>query len=260
MEVLYLDRLIAVNFLIDYCLLLAAGRVCGAHLRRGRFALAALIGAAYAGLGVLPGWGWLLHPAMKIALGCLMALISFGCEAGLARCTAVFFAVAALFGGGVYAASLPLRGSVAPLTLRVFALSFAVCYTAVALLFRRRARRNARVVRPVTVRFEGREARLPGWRDSGNDLHDPVTGMAAAVADRRALAALLPELPDDPVAAFEQLRLKGTFRLLPYRAVGVNGLLLAFRPDEIEVDGKKEDLLVALSPTEVGEGEIILPE
>ena len=114
----------------------------------------------------------------------------------------------------------------------------------------------------MTVRFEGREAHIPGWRDSGNDLHDPVTGMAAAVADRRALAALLPELPDDPVAAFEQLRLKGTFRLLPYRAVGVNGLLLAFRPDEIEVDGKKEDLLVALSPTEVGEGggEIILPE
>ena len=90
MEVLYLDRLIAVNFLIDYCLLLAAGRVCGAHLRRWRFALAALIGAAYAGLGVLPGWAWLLHPAMKIALGCLMALVSFGGEAGLARCTAVF--------------------------------------------------------------------------------------------------------------------------------------------------------------------------
>ena len=267
MEVLYLDRLIAVNFLIDYCLLLAAGRVCGAHLRRWRFALAALLGAAYAGLGVLPGWGWLLHPAMKIALGCLMALIAFGGEAGLARCTAVFFAVAALFGGGVYAASLlagtdPLRGSVAPLTLRVFALSFAVCYTAVALLFRRRAKQNARVVRPVTVRFEGREAHIPGWRDSGNELHDPVTGQAAAVADRRALASLLPELPDDPVAAFERLQGRGTFRLLPYRAVGVNGLLLAFRPDELEVDGKKEDLLIALSPTPVGEGggEIILPE
>ena len=43
MEVLYLDRLIAVNFLIDYCLLLAAGRVCGAYLHRGRFALAALV-------------------------------------------------------------------------------------------------------------------------------------------------------------------------------------------------------------------------
>ena len=265
MEVLYLDRLIAVNFLIDYCLLRAAGRVCGAYLHRGRFALAALVGAVYAGLGVLPGWGWLLHPAVKVALGCLLALIAFGAEPGLARCTAVFFAVAALFGGGVYAASLlagadPLRGSVAPLTFRVFALSFAVCYAAVSLLFRRRARREARALRPVTVRLGGAGVRLPGWRDSGNDLHDPVSGCAAAVADRRALQPLLPELPDDPVAAFEQLRGKGTFRLLPYRAVGANGLLVAFRPDALEVDGKREDLLVALSPTPVGEGEIILPE
>ena len=267
MEVLYLDRLIAVNFLIDYCLLLAAGRVCGAHLRRWRFALAALLGALYAGLGVLPGWGWLLHPAMKIALGCLMALISFGGEAGLARCTAVFFAVAALFGGAVYAASLlagadPLGGSVAPLTWRVFALSFAVCYAVVSLLFRRRAKREARIVRPVVIRFAGREARLPGWRDSGNDLHDPVTGLAAAVADRRALRSLLPDLPDDPVAAFEQLRGATACRLLPYRAVGAGGLLLAFRPDAVEVDGKREDLLVALSPTPVGDGagQIILPE
>ena len=267
MEVLYLDRLIAVNFLIDYCLLLAAGRVCGAQLRRGRFALAALFGALYAGAGVLPGWTWLLHPALKLALGGLMALIAFGDESGLGRCTAVFFAVAALFGGGVYAASLlagtdPLRGSIAPMTGRVFALSFAVCYTAAALLFRRRAKRSARIILPVIIRFAGREARLPGWRDSGNDLHDPVTGMAAAVADRRALSSLLPPLPDDPVAALEATAGSGAFRLLPYRTVGAGGLLLAFRPDEIEVDGKKENLLVALSPTPVGDGagQIILPE
>ncbi len=267
MEVLYLDRLVAVNFLIDYCLLLLSGRVCGAYLRRGRFALAALVGAAYAGAGVLPGWTWLLHPALKLALGVLLSLIAFGGESGLGRCTAVFFAAAALFGGGVYAASLlagsdPLRGSVAPLSLRVFALSFAVCYTAASLLFRRRAKRAGRIVRPVVIRFGGREARLPGWRDSGNDLHDPVTGLAAAVADRRALQSLLPSLPDDPVAAFEELRGSGAYRLLPYRAVGAGGLLLAFRPDAVEVDGKREDLLVALSPTPVGDGgaQIILPE
>ena len=266
MEVLYLDRLIAVNFLIDYCLLTASGRVCGAQLRRGRFALAALIGALYAGAGVLPGRAWLLHPMMKLSVGCLMALVAFGGEQGLGRCTAVFFAVAALFGGGVYAASLlagadPLRGSVAPLTFRVFVLSFAVCYASVSLLLRRRAKRADRVLRPVIVRFGGGEVCLPGWRDSGNDLHDPVTGMPAAVADRRALSALLPELPDDPVAAFERLR-GGAFRLLPYRAVGAGGLLLAFRPDAVEVDGKREELLVALSPTPVGDGagQIILPE
>ena len=110
------------------------------------------------------------------------------------------------------------------------------------------------MIRPVIVRFGGREARLPGWRDSGNDLHDPVTGRAAAVADRRALAALLPPMPDDPVEAFGQLQGRGAFRLLPYRAVGANGLLLAFRPDEIEVDGKRGSAHRALPDAGGGRG------
>ena len=46
------------------------------------------------------------------------------------------------------------------------------------------------------------------------------------------------------------------FRLLPYSAVGVeSGLLLAVRLDWASVNGKKrERLLLALSPTPVGDG------
>lgn len=273
MEVVYLDRLAAVNFLIDYCVLLAAGRFCGIPLRRGRYAVGALAGAVYAALLVLPGWDWLAHPLLKLGAGCLMALIAFGGEAGLGRCTAAFFTVAALFGGGVYAASLlsgaePLRGTAVPLSGRVFALSFAVCYTVVALVFRRRLRQANRTIRPVVIRFAGREARLPGLRDSGNRLCDPVTGKAAAVADRESLSRQLglPPLPGEPAEALTMLNgcgeYRGRFRLLPYRAVGAAGLLLAFRPDQIAVDGKAEDLLIALSPDGLGEADcqILLPE
>ena len=34
MEVIYIDSLFALNFLIDYCILLASARVCGVVLRR----------------------------------------------------------------------------------------------------------------------------------------------------------------------------------------------------------------------------------
>ena len=273
MEVLYLDRLAAVNFLIDYCVLLAAGRFCGVVLRRGRYVLGALCGAVYAAALVLPGWSWLAHPLLKLAVGCLMALIAFGGEAGLGRCTAAFFAVAALFGGGVYAASLlagaePLRGTAVPLSGRVFALSFAVCYAVVALVFRRRARQTDRVIRPVVVTLAGQDARLLGLRDSGNRLFDPVTGRAAAVADRESLARQLslPPLPDDPAEALtvlsEQAPYRGRFRLLPYRTVGAAGLLLAFRPERTLVDGKAEEWIIALSPERLGEADcqILLPE
>lgn len=83
MDVIYLDSLFGLNLLIDYCLVLVSARVCGVVLHRWRYALAALIGALYAALMVLPGFGWLANGMMKLALGAAMALIAFGGEAHL---------------------------------------------------------------------------------------------------------------------------------------------------------------------------------
>ena len=74
MDVIYLDSLFGLNLLIDYCLVLVSARVCGVVLHRWRYALAALIGALYAALMVLPGFGWLANGMMKLALGAAMAL------------------------------------------------------------------------------------------------------------------------------------------------------------------------------------------
>ena len=80
MDVIYLDRLFGLNLLLDYCLMLASARVCGVVLRRARYLLAALTGALYAAVMVLPGCSWLSSGAMKLALGAAMALIAFGGE------------------------------------------------------------------------------------------------------------------------------------------------------------------------------------
>ena len=252
MDVIYLDSLFGLNLLIDYCLVLVSARVCGVVLRRWRYALAALIGALYAALMVLPGFGWLANGMMKLALGAAMALIAFGGEAHLVRCTVVFFAVSAAFGGAVYAASMlagvsPGSGALVTVSGRVLALSFAACYAAVSLVFRLRARAADREVRTVTVTLAGRSVTLRALRDSGNDLHDPVSGLPAAVVERAAVLPLFPAvraLPDDAVQALEALRVV----LLPYRAVGVTGALLpAFRPDSVKIDGAAEPMLLALS-------------
>lgn len=246
MDVIYLDSLFGLNLLIDYCLVLASARVCGVVLRRWRYALAALIGALYAALMVLPGCGWLANGAMKLTLGAAMALIAFGGEAHLVRCTVVFFAVSAAFGGAVYAASMlagvsPGSGALVTVSGRVLALSFAACYAAVSLVFRRRAKAADREVRTVTVTLAGRSVTLKALRDSGNDLHDPVSGLPAAVVERAAVLPLFPALHALPECT-------GRVVLLPYRAVGVAGALLpAFRPDSVMIDGMPEPMLLALS-------------
>ena len=55
MTVIYIDTLFLLNTLVDYLLLLASARVAGEPLRRGRFALGAVLGGLYACAIFLPG-------------------------------------------------------------------------------------------------------------------------------------------------------------------------------------------------------------
>lgn len=265
MRVVYLDSLVALNFLLDYLLLLLTGRVTGEVLCRRRVALGGLLGCTYAGLTVLfPRWDFLLHPVIRVAVGVLMVLVSYGSSRRLLRLTAVFFALSAGLGGGLYALQLlgvgmSVNGVVTTsLDLKWILVFAAAAYCVFSIVGRHMARHGLRQLRQVVVRAGDRKVRLTALADSGNTLTDPMTGKSVVVADGQRLQALLPPEADylHPARCFPALREPGRFRLLPYRSVGVDaGLLLAFRADEIRVDGK--DLgsrLVALSPNPVSDG------
>lgn len=207
-ETIYLDSLFALNAVIDYFLLLCSARAAGAVLRRWRLALAALLGGAWAVACVLPGMGFLTYAPMKLVPAVFMALIAFGGERRLWRCLVIFLAVSAAFGGAVWAASM-LTGTDAyggqvyvPVSMRVLVLSFALCYAAVSLVFRRIGKRAEREILPLVVTLGGKSVALRALRDTATAL-DPVSGRAAAVAELEALRPLLPGLAPgvtDPAA------------------------------------------------------------
>lgn len=257
MEVIYVDSLFLLDLIIDYSLLLLSGRVSGVVLRRRRYFLGAMVGAVYAVCMVLPGMQWLENTALKLVLGLLMSLIAYGSETRFWRCAAVFFAVTALFGGAVLAASLlvgaePLGGTFVSVSLRVLALSFGVSYFVVMRLFQRQAIRAARRIQTVELWYARHAVTLRALRDTGNALHDPASGRAVIVAEREAVKPLLPaDLPSDPTEAV--LRMPGC-RLLPCRTVGAaSTLLLCFCPESVIIDGKREEYLVALTLNRLSE-------
>lgn len=268
MNVIYADELLALNFLADYLLLLSAARLRGAALHRGRFALGALLGAVYALLCVLPGQGWLGTLPVKLSVSGLMALTAYG-GMNFAQSWLWFLALSTGFGGAVYAAALLAgqdpSGVYVPISLRSLLLSLGFCYGAVRLFFGRFLQRRERVILPVCLGFQGRQVRFPALRDTGNGLHDAVTGLPVMVADRSVAEKLLPPAAKECLAlsdAAEQLQalsalpgLSGRFRLVPYTAVGTGrGLLLCFRPDTFTVEHKPREGLVALSPTPLSDG------
>ena len=274
MGTVYLDELFLLNLVVDYLLLLAAGRLAGEGLRRPRLALGAALGAAYAAGAVLPFGGFLLHPLCKLGAGVLMVVLAYGHSRRLLRTGLTFFAVSAAFGGGVFllqtfgSRSLALDGmlSAAP-DLRLILLSATVCYVLITLALGRVSRHSVsgELVK-AELTLAGRRVELTALVDTGNTLADPATGQPVMVAEGEKAAPLFPpgraptaEELRDPPALLERLWAegwRGRCRLLPYRAVGIeHGLLLAVRLDGAKVGGQEwRGLLLALSPTPVTDG------
>jgi len=275
MTVVYIDALFLLNFVVNYLLLLAAAKLAGEVLRRLRLALAAAMGALYAALIFFPGMGWLVHPLCKLAAAIVMLLCAFGGSRRLLRVGLVFFGVSAAFGGGIFAIQLlggqklTLKNGVfySAMDLRLILLSAAACYGVLTLVFQRTARHGPRRdLVPAMLTLEGRKIALTALVDTGNTLTDPVTNRPVMVAEGEKLREIFPqgegptwEELRDPVGTMERLSAgenRGRFRLLPYRAVGVDcGMLLALRVDEVKVGTENYgSILVALSPTPVSDG------
>lgn len=263
MRTIYLDELFCLNLVIDYFLLLGAAKLCALPLCRGRFLAAAGLGGLWSALALLPGLGFLQTPLMHPVLAGFMTLTAFGGQKRLLRCFLAFLGMSALFGGAVYAAGLyrggyARSGALVRVDLRVLAGALALSWGAVELLFRRNGRTARRRITALSVEKDGRRTRLLALEDSGNGLYDPLTGMAALVADAEAAGRLFepdlrPWLRGDPAEAV--LHIPG-LRLMPYRGVdGATRLLPLFRPDRVtDEKGQEHPLLIAVTRQLSGDG------
>ncbi len=272
MTVVYIDSLFLLNWIVNYLLLLATGKLAGEVLRRLRLGLGAALGALYAAAVFFPGMGFLLHPLCKLAAAVVMLLVGYGGSRRLLRVTLVFFGLSCAFGGSIFAIGLlggrglSLRNGIlySAMDLRLILLSAALCYVVLTLVFRRTARHERRELVPAVLTLGERRVALTALVDTGNTLTDPVTGRPVMVADGEQVAQLLPEglagcSLDDPAEALAELSERygpKRFRLLPYQAVGVEcGMLLALRLDRAQVGTEDYGgILVALSPTRVSDG------
>ena len=273
---IYIDSVFVLNALMDYLLLLCAGRLAGLPLRRKRYALSALAGGAYAAAVFLPGLGFLAQTPVKLAAGVLLGLIAYGGEEKLLRLLLLFFAVSCAMAGCVLGLGL-LAGGGVPAVNGVFytnvdakalVVAGTAAYAVLSVVFRAAAGHGVRgELLPVRVSIQGRTAELTALWDTGSGLRAP-DGRAALVAAPGALdAALPPEVVrlfrrrglEAPEELLEPLRAAAPAlrpRLTPYRAMGTaGGLLLTIRTDWTEINGARyPGLTAALSPTALGAG------
>ena len=268
MTVVYADSVFLLNGAMDYVLFLVTARLAGIPLKRRRYLLAALLGAVYAVAVFLPGLGFLGAFPAKMAVGVLLALVSFGGEEKLLRLVLLLFAVSC----GLLAGSrVPVSNGIfyTDVDAKVLLIATAAAYLVLTVVFRAAARHGVGgELLPVSVSISGRTVKLTALHDNGNSLRDPAGGGAVLVAAPGSLDGALPalvrrlltpEMLRYPADLLEPLRAAAPAlrpRLLPYRAVGVpGGLLLTIRADWVEICGQRYiSVPVALSPTALGAG------
>ncbi len=237
----YLDLAVALNFLVDFLLILGTNRLSGHPAAPGRSALAALLGGLYGAACLVKGLSFLGSTLWRVIFLALMARIAFGSGRSALRRGILFVLLSMALGGialglgngGFWA----LVGAAAGVWL--------LCRVG----FRGKAGRTEYV--SVELSYGGKRMDILALRDTGNTLRDPVTGEQVLVVSEdigEELLGLTKKQLQSPVETVAAGVLPG-LRLIPYQAVGKStGMLLAIRLREVKIDGKRQGTLVAFAP------------
>lgn len=276
MTAIYLDELIALNLMVDYLLLSAAAALGSVYSGRVRRLAAAALGAVYAAAAfVFPGLLSSMPVKLLCALGMVLIAFGYGGFRNFLRRSLLFVLCGAVFGGFILLMAGFGRGGIQVndgiLYADIPGLVIAALCTCAYILLDALLRFSSRIAEEkpgrarVRIRHRSREVEFDAMLDTGNRLRDPSGGERVLICEAKAAAALFPEtaaavLLQDAGAAQALQSLAGLgyargFRLIPYRAVGVeHGLLLAFKPEQVYIaDKRRRDIVVALTPSPIDE-------
>ncbi len=235
----YIPGVVILYFLVDFLLLLGAGRLCGEASRWTRAAFAAVLGGVYAGVCLLPGFYFLGNLLWRIVSLLFMAVIAYGLSRNAVRRGLLFGLLSFALGGAVLEIG---KGGPAEL-LGTAGILCILCG------FGFRGKASGTTYIPVELSYGGKHMRLTALRDTGNCLVDPVTGRQVLVigADvAQFLTGLTREQLHKPV---ESIGCLPGLRLIPYRTINSSsGFLLGMRFQNVKVGSWQGSSLVAFAP------------
>lgn len=246
LRLVYLDLVMGLNFLVDYLLLVASQRLSGFSGDRKRLLAAAAVGAVYSGGCCLPGLRFLAGLHWRIISLVLICAVAFGWNKGAWRRGGIFLLLTMALGG--LAMQLE-RGNI--LTLLLASASLWVLTVAAF-----GGRVGGRSFLPLEISDGENTLHLTALVDSGNTLRDPVSGEEVLVVgpeEAQRLTGLSREQLSAPMDTLSFRAVPG-LRLIPYRAVGGSGMLLAKRFPRVRLGNRDGSALVAFAPHHLGDG------
>jgi len=263
----YVEDLLALNFVLNTFLLFLTARLVGKAVKKRRLLTGGCLAALYSLVVYWPEHGWLTSWFARGAVSLLMIIVVFHPVrlTELPRLCGALFLAAFFLAGAVFAlhfyggANTFLQGGVFYVTPPSPGVLFAGALVTMLLvlgvwLFWEARRARSRLRYRLVLQDKGKDVEIPAMLDTGNNLRDPLSGKPLCIATYSAAGELLPEAlyrafetGQDPVSALSSLdgRAGRRFAVVPYRALESSGLLVTFRPDAVYLlDGDRRRLLV----------------
>lgn len=244
----YLDLLMLLNFGVDYLLLLGTQRFLQSPVHHGRLLAAAVLGAAYSGICLVPGFRFLGAFHWRLVFLGGMCWIAFGFRRSTLQRAGIFCLLSLALGG---MANLVAQGNSEKLLLCALALCLG------CRMFLGCAEAKGGLV-PLCITLGERSLSLTALRDTGNALRDPITGEKVLIVgqpEAEKLTGLTSRELQNPMQTLVEHPVCG-LRLIPYHAVGKSGgMLLGMRIREVTIDGVTAPTVVAFAPNRLGNDE-----
>ena len=254
-QTVYIDLFFMINFSMDFLCFFLVFELLGGKMLLGRTLLASGLGGIYANISLfIPIEGiWAIF--LDIAVCILMCLVAFGKRGSVLVNTLVYIAISMTLGGFMTALfslfnriDLPLyeidEDGISAWLLLILALISAVGALLGGKFFRRKSsKRYAELSIFIGATFK----KILSFYDSGNLLHDPISGRPCIIVDADALSDILPKtvikaakeksigISEIPEAMMTRIR------LIPTRTATGEGLMLAVKADKIIISDKKSE-------------------
>ena len=243
---IYLDLVMGMNFAVDLLLLLGTNKLAGFASEGRRVIGAAALGSVYSGACLVHGFRFLGSLLWRIVMLAGMAGIAFGWNRSAFRRCGVFVMLSLALGGLAVSIS---KGNMATLLLAAGGM-WLLCRVAFG------DGVGSREYVQVEITEGGTVLNLTALRDSGNTLCDPITGESVLVIGAAAAEKLTGLTAAQLRSPLENVSSLPGLRLIPYRAVGCGGMLLAKRFEQVNIGGKRRKVLVAFAPEGLGDGQM----
>lgn len=236
--VVYIDVFFAINFFMDFIILLIAKKILKPQTTIIRCFLAALAGAALSCIVTVKGFKNVIIQKIFTygVISSAMAFIGYpikGVKAYI-KCISCIYAVTIVLAGtvnGLYyftdVGQFMLRGINIIRFIFITTAAYFITDFLVKYIKDRRINTRKNDIYNVTLVFNDKSLSLKGLYDSGNSLAEPLGGQPVHIAQYDKIEPLIKGVSAD----------KTKIRLVPYKALGTNmGILKAIEIDKMKIE------------------------